>query len=122
MQTLKLRYLFLFAVLMVTAKPFIGFSLHNNLLRGSRPTILVKAFAKRKQEYRDDSEFNIVKCQKQLNDPVIPYLLLFSCLLDLIFKHFVCSSVLITNRLIDDINLNLFFPLHRYLLNGKLII
>lgn len=122
MHTLNIRYLLLFAVLMFTAKPFLGFSLHNSLSRGNECSIFAKAFTKRKQEYVDGSEFDITTIQKRLTNPPIVLVTLFSFLLNKLFPAIFGSLKPISNGILSAIHLNLLPPLPRYLLSGKLII
>ena len=122
MHTLNIRYFLLFAVLMFTAKPFLGFSLHNRLSRGNECSIFAKAFTKRKQEYVDGSEFDITTIKKRLTNPPIVLVTLFSFLLNKLFPAIFGSLKPNSKRILSAIHLNLLPPLPRYLLSGKLII
>ena len=61
---------FLFiAVVMFTAKPFIGFSVCSHLQTIRNENIIVKAFTRRKQEYVQNGEFDVVAVQLRLKTP-----------------------------------------------------
>ena len=122
MQSLKLNLFLFIAVLVFAAKPFVGFSLYRRIPKGADSNILVKAFAKRKQEYTEDSEFNIATIQHRIANPVVTLSLLFSFLLDLLYPALLLSTKAITDKFIADIRLSISPPEHSYLLTGTLLI
>ena len=113
---------FFFAVLLFVAKPFIGFSVLNRMHPLTTPSILVKAFTKRKLEYVENSSFDIHTIQKKLADPVRQCILRFSFLLSIIFSAVFVIGVAITDLFLRRIQLNLSPQQHTYLHNGQLII
>ncbi len=116
------RTYFCLAVLLLIAKPFLGFNTFTRLHHPAETNILIKAFAKRKQEFKDDSEFNILAIQKKLADPVEFAFLRFSFLLNILFPAFLIAGVSITNRFLRGITLNLSAHKPSYLLYGNLSI
>jgi hypothetical protein len=123
MQAQSFKYFLLFAVLMFTAKPFVGFCMCNHIhTTESETRILVKAFTKRKQEYVDGSEFDITTLQNRIANPLLALHLLFSFFLNYLFPLVFSSLKPATNRILCAINADLLPPLPRYLLSGKLII
>lgn len=122
MRVFKAVYTLLFlAVIMLAAKPFLGFNAIRRVIPQSKASILVKAFTKRKQEYNENSEHNIQSIQQRLANPVAAPLLLISFLLMLFPAVFTLGRI-ITNRTIADISNGLFNPQPRYLLAGQLVI
>ncbi|MBD1386131.1 hypothetical protein IDJ75_12640 [Mucilaginibacter rigui] len=107
---------------MLAAKPFIGFNALEKLQECKLPGICVKAFTKRKQEYVEDSAFDISTIQKRLANPDLALTLLFSLLLNTLFPSVFKKTQNITAGILSHIHLNLSPPLHRYLLSGKLVI
>jgi hypothetical protein len=123
MQSLKSAKLyFCFAVLLLVAKPFLGFSLFSRIHPPAEENIFVKAFNKRKQEYAQDSHYDIIAIQKKLADPVQQFILRFSFLLNIIFPAIFMAGTNITNRFLNEIRLSLSLRQPTWLLNGKLII
>jgi hypothetical protein len=123
MQALNFKYFLLLAVLMLTAKPFVGFCMCNHIHTAESETaILVKAFTKRKQEYVDGSELDITTLQNRIANPLLVLHLLFCFFLNSLFPAIFSSLKPVTNRILSAINSGLFPPLPRYLLSGKLII
>ncbi|SDF22679.1 hypothetical protein SAMN05216464_114143 [Mucilaginibacter pineti] len=122
MQALKFHYFLFLAVLMLAAKPFVGFHAIKQIESGKAPEILVKSFTKRKQEYVEDSVFDITTIQKQLANPLLELTVLFSFLLNTLFPSIFRKAKNVTAGILSDLRLSLFPPLHRYLLSGKLII
>jgi len=74
-----------FAVLLLVAKPFLGFSLFDRMHPPAKASIFLKAFTKRKQEYAKDSKFDIIAIQKKLADPAGSIFLRFTFLLSILF-------------------------------------
>ncbi len=122
MQALKIKYFLIFAAIMFVSKPFLGFSVQKQSNTGHALTILAKAFTKRKQEFVDNSEFDIATVYKQLAKPLSFLTVLFSLFLNRFFPVVINSRQLITNGLLSAIGLSLCPPQNRYLLAGKLII
>ncbi|WP_419788946.1 hypothetical protein [Mucilaginibacter sp. FT3.2] len=118
----KIKYFLFLAVIMLTAKPFIGFSAHEHMQATTTRSIVVKAFTKRKQEYAEDSEFNMATVQQQLAEPVTTLLLLFSFLLDQFFPSVFAAVKNAANGILLAIRLSLFPAQPRYLLSGTLLI
>ncbi|MEO3402400.1 hypothetical protein AAFN85_00760 [Mucilaginibacter sp. CAU 1740] len=85
MAGLKIKYCLCIAVLMLALKPFIGFSYYEQLKSETSMTILIKAFSKRKQEFNETSESHPDYVRQRLANPIVPLLLLFSSLLNIIF-------------------------------------
>lgn len=118
------KFFLFIAVCMFAAKPFLGFK----VITGSHPhrhthvSIVVKAFSKRKQEFNEDSEFNIYGIQKRLADPALPSLLLFAAALAFILPVILNAGKNITSGFLSRIKLHLYQPQARYLLAGQLII
>lgn len=113
---------FCFAVMMLVAKPFIGFNALNNANHLTHLNICVKAFTKRKQEFVENSSFDILHIQKRLADPVDQIFLLFSFLLGIILPFAFGTESNISNRVLRRLNLNLTQHEHSYLLNSSLVI
>jgi hypothetical protein len=123
MQSLKSAKLyFCFAVLLLVAKPFLGFSLFSRIHPPAEENIFVKAFNKRKQEYTQDSHYDIIAIQKKLADPVQQFILRFSFLLNIIFSAIFIAGTNITDHFLNEIRLSLSLHQPTWLLNGKLII
>lgn len=108
-------------VLMLAAKPFVGFSIIDRIKSESEENILVKSFTKRKQEFVDGSEFDILSIQQRLNKPATNLLLLFWGFLSTFFPP-VGKVKAISSQLLSAINMALSWPRQRYLLQGRLII
>jgi len=113
---------FCFAVIMLVAKPFIGFNASNQVNHLTHLSICVKAFTKRKQEYVENGSFDVLSIQKKLADPAKQFFLLFSFLLSIILPFAFGSSNGISNRFLRQLQLSLFPQRHTYLLNSALII
>jgi len=122
MQSFKSVIIFLcFAVLMLVAKPFIGFRFLENLGHLKHLNICVKAFTKRKQEYVAGSSFDITFAQKKLSEPLDLVLLHFAFLLSIVFP-FAFAAQKLSNRYLRWMQLSLPLSEPSYLLNGNLII
>jgi hypothetical protein len=123
MQLSKIHYVLFFAVLMLAAKPFVGFSAFDQIKKGDHSTrIIVKAFTKRKQEYVEDSAFDVSAIQKSLANPILPFVALFSVFLNTLLPSIFKQARQLTAGILSAIYLNIFPVLHRYLLSGKLTI
>ena len=110
------------AVLLFVAKPFIGFTVFNQKHKLAAENILVKAFTKRKLEDTENNKSNISAILKNLRDPSIPFTLLFSYFLALIFPAVLTLGADITNRSLRLDQLALLSGRSAYPLNGKLTI
>lgn len=126
MSALKIKYLLIFAMFMVVAKPFVGFSLryqqYFKSVHHRSPSILVKSFTKRKQEYADEHESNIAKVQQRLANPVLPSVLLLAFAISLFLPALLRSVKTATHSILDGIRYGLAAPQQLYLLGGKLTI
>jgi hypothetical protein len=115
-----IRYFLFLAVLALTAKPFIGFSFCDHMQNETDTNIFAKAFTKRKQEYVEDSEYDVIAIQQRLSNPVMALLLLFTFFLDKYFRAIFKSAAYLTTGFLTDIRRSQSLPLHRYLLVRKL--
>jgi hypothetical protein len=120
MQSSVIRYFLFLAVLALAAKPFIGFSFCGRVQNETETNIFVKAFTKRKQEYVEDSEYDVTAVQQRLSNPVMALLLLFTFFLDKFFNAVLQSAPYLTIGFLTDIRRSQSLPLHRYLLVRKL--
>ena len=118
----SVKIYFCFAVLLIVAKPFLGFSMFSRMHPPATESIFVKAFTKRKQEYVKDSSYDIHTIQKKLADPVSRFVLRFSFLLGIFFSAVFAINACITGRFLRRIQLSLFLRRSAYLLNEQLII
>jgi len=119
-KTAKL-YLF-FAVLLFVAKPFLGFSMFSRVNPPATENIFIKAFTKRKQEFVEDSNFDINAIQDKLADPVKQLFLRFCYFLNILFPVVFSFPASPTNGFLETIALKLLPCRQTYLVNGKLII
>jgi len=95
----KLRHaklLFLLAVCLVVARPFIGFVMNRSLVTAH--SILVKSFTKRKQEYIENGGFDIKAVQRKLADPVLHVFAPFAILSGILFLSLVIDIIEPVNR------------------------
>ena len=92
---------FFFAVLVFVAKPFLGFSMFSRVNPPGTENIFVKAFTKRKQEYVEDSNFDVNVIQDKLADPVRQLFLRFSHFLNILFPVVFGFSGSLTKDLLD---------------------
>ncbi|WP_146203166.1 hypothetical protein [Mucilaginibacter oryzae] len=122
MAGLKVKYCLCFAVLMLTLKPFIGFSYYEQLKSGTNMTILIKAFSKRKQEFNETSESHPDYAQQRLANPPVSRLLLFSSLLNIIFPFAFGIDKKLKGVFSDRLASAIDGSLPLYLLSGKLTI
>lgn len=122
MRTPRVHFFLFLAVIMLAAKPFVGFSAVKLLATRKTTSIVVKAFTKRKQEYVEDSAFDVSTIQKRLANPLLPITVLFSFLLNSLFPSIFQKAGAVTSGILSGIHLSLFPPPHRYLLSGKLVI
>jgi len=113
---------FLFAAAMLVAKPFVGFKAYTDLNRLSPVNICVKAFTKRKQEYVEDSSFDLQCIVKKLADPVNQLLLTFSVLLSIVLPALLEANNNITAGRLRRLRLDLLSSSDSYLRNGSMLI
>ncbi|HEY8927941.1 MAG TPA: hypothetical protein VIM55_02025 [Mucilaginibacter sp.] len=113
---------FCFAAFMLMAKPFVGFKAYSALRQLTRSNICVKAFTKRKQEYVEDSGFDLQQIIKRLADPIDQVLLTFSFLLSIVLPALFETPGKITAGRLRRLRFNLLFSSDPYLLNGSLLI
>jgi hypothetical protein len=111
-----------FAVLLLVAKPFLGFSMFSSTNPPPAQSIFVKAFTKRKQEYVENSRYDIHTVQKKLAEPVQQFSLRFSLLLDILFSAIVAALAVVTGSFLHTLQLNLSQRRSAYLLNRQLLI
>lgn len=83
MQSLRMYKLILcIAALLFIAKPFLGFSLYNQLQdSGQENSVIVKAFAKRKPEFMEESIGKSMVFQALLKDKADQFVLTINALL-----------------------------------------
>jgi len=125
-KTVRLKTLYFFfylAVLMFTAKPFIGFSLinFNGLLIDSH-SILAKSFSKRKPEDLEDSKAKAGAIHQQLTNPPLLLLLSIIALLSFLFPLVFKRASRIGDSFINGLKTALVPAAQPYLLAGKLTI
>jgi hypothetical protein len=116
------KIFFFFAILLFVAKPFLGFSMFTSSTPPAAENIFIKAFTKRKQEFLEDSDFNVIAVQKRLAEPVTKFFLRFSFLLNILFPATVKTSIHATSRFLNDLRLSLSPSEHTYLVNSRLLI
>ena len=115
------KWLFAIAVLWFVAKPFVGFTFHTSNIKDQR-SILVKSFAKRKHEYIENSKLDAKTVAKQLVNPPAKSILLFSCLLGILFPLLFRADLYIAGGFIRQLKLSLLPPSDPWLLHCQLII
>jgi len=118
----SIKLYFFLAVLFFVAKPFLGFSMFSRVNPPGTENIFIKSFTKRKQEFVEDSNFDIATVQDKLADPLRPLFLRFSYFLNILFPAAFGVSVHLTNSFLEGIFLKLAPCRQTYLVNGKLII
>lgn len=111
-----------FAVLLFVAKPFLGFSMFSRLHPPAVENIFVKSFTKRKAEFSEDSNYSTSALHKKLAEPVLPFTILFSFLLSVIFPALLTPHFRINNRFLRQLRSGLPPSKDTWLHNGKLII
>lgn len=123
MHQLKLAKIYLcFAVLLFVAKPFLGFSMFSRVNPPATESIFIKAFTKRKQEYVENSCFDIAAVQAKLAEPVSQLLFRFCYFLNILFPRVFDISTSLTSGFSATTSLKLSPCRRTYLVNGKLII
>lgn len=113
---------FCFAVFLLVAKPFLGFAMFSRIHPPAGANIFIKAFDKRKQEYAEDSDNDIIAIQKKLADPVKQVILHFLILLNILFPTATETRADITTNFLRRMRLSLLPRENTWLLNSKLII
>jgi hypothetical protein len=122
MKATRINILLLFAVTMFTAKPFVGFHMAHLLANDTEATILIKAFTKRKLEFVEDSDFDVMAIQQRLADPAISMATALFFFLSGFFKLTLNKRLSISGKASSYLQLRLFPPAPLYLLSGKLSI
>ena len=123
MEALKTaKIFFCLAVTLLVAKPFLGFTAFGGSHPPRAENIFVKAFTKRKQEYTEDSSFDVIAIQKKLANPFKQLFLRFSYFLNILFPRLLNDGQIINSRFLRSLKTNLSSPVHIFLLNSKLII
>lgn len=71
-----LKILFLFAGMILSAKPMLGFGIvqHAKADSGLNIELLQKLFSKRKQDYLDEDLVEIIAIQRELTDPEVTFI------------------------------------------------
>ena len=113
---------FCFAVLLLVAKPFLGFSMFSRLHPPADENIFVKAFNKRKQEYSEDSNNDFNTILKKLAEPAQLFFLRFLYFLNILFPAVFAAGVSITTGLLNKIRSDLSDGEQTWLLNSMLLI
>jgi hypothetical protein len=116
------QIIFYFAALLLFAKPFWGFAVFSRVHPPHESNILIKVFSKRKMEYNEGSENDIIAIQKKLADPVTFLFLRFSVFLAILFPAFFSKNNTVTNGFLSDLQLSLIPARQTYLRTGKLLI
>jgi hypothetical protein len=123
MQLLKTaKIYFCFAVLLIVAKPFLGFSMFSRLHPPASDNIFVKVFNKRKQEYSEDSNNDFNTILKKLAEPAQLFLFRFLYFLNILFPAVFAAGVSITTGLLNKIRSALADGEQTWLLNSMLLI
>lgn len=114
------------AILMLVAKPFVGFSLryeHYFKTQHHRASnILVKSFTKRKLEVSEDGESSMTAISKKLTAPVMPVIMLLAYALNVFLPRLFRQTKTATHSTLAAMAYNLYKPQPLYLLGGKLTI
>jgi len=113
---------FCFAVLLLVAKPFLGFGMFSRVHPPAEENIFVKAFNKRKQEYSEDSNFNLDTIFKKLAEPAKQLFLRFSFFLNILFPAIFSAGFDISFRFLNEMQLGLSPRRHSFLLNNSFLI
>lgn len=122
MQAVKIHYILFLAAMMLVAKPFVGFGICTFKDGDSKTQISAKAFTKRKQEYIENSEYDISNLRDCLAHPSNPLTLLFSLLLNILFPALLAQNKRITNSMLSNMQFSIAPQTQRFLLTGKLTI
>jgi hypothetical protein len=112
------KFAFCFAALVFAAKPFVGFSLSHHLKSTAKTNIIAKIFSKRKIE---DVHSSMNAFKKQLADPNFRSIMLFFCLLSLLFPLAFKDGDVISAAFLNRQRLSL-QPQPVILLTGQLLI
>jgi hypothetical protein len=113
---------FCFAVLLLVAKPFLGFSMFSRLHPPADENIFVKAFNKRKQEYSEDSNNDFNTILKKLAEPAKAFFFRFLYFLNILFPAVFAAGVSVTTGLLNKIRSDLSDGEQTWLLNSTLLI
>lgn len=118
-----LKILFLFAGMILSAKPILGFGIvqHAKTDGGLNIELLQKLFSKRKQDYLDDDLAQVVAIQRGLTDPDLTFIWsICRFFLGVITPLLVFSKA--TQRYLRELDLQLQPERAIYLSTGKLTI
>ena len=107
------------AVLLFVLKPFLGYTVFSGLHPSVPGNIFIKVFSKGNLEDPEKCNSNVSAIQKNLAGPDLPFTLLFTFLLSIIFPAVLALRAKITNRFLG---LRPYPGRPAYLLNGKLTI
>jgi len=113
---------FCFAVLLLVAKPFLGFGMFSRNHPPADENIFVKAFNKRKQEYSEDSNNDFNTLLKKLAEPAKVFFLRFLYFLNILFPAVFAAGISITTGLLNNIRSALSCDEQTWLLNSTLLI
>ncbi|MDB5016480.1 MAG: hypothetical protein JWQ84_1312 [Mucilaginibacter sp.] len=113
---------FCFAVMLLVAKPFLGFTMFSRIHPPLGKNILVKAFTKRTLEYSENSRFNMSAVQKKLAEPGTQLFLRFSFFLGILFPILFNIQAGISARFLRRLQLNLHPDRGTWLINSALLI
>ncbi|WP_259069591.1 hypothetical protein HDF24_15865 [Mucilaginibacter sp. X4EP1] len=123
MQLFKTAKIYLcFAVLLLVAKPFLGFSMFSRMHPPAEENIFFKVFNKRKQEYSEDSVNDFNSVLKKLAEPVQVFFLRFLYFLNILFPAVFAAGIAITSGLLNKIRSDLSDGKETWLLNSTLLI
>jgi hypothetical protein len=114
------KLLFVLAVCMVVAKPFIGFLMNRS--NATAQTILVKSFTKRKQDYIENGGFDVKAVQSKLADPVPHVFAPFAILSGILFLSLVTNSTAPVHQLNRTSKFGLSLSAPIWLINDQVII
>ncbi|TWI98215.1 hypothetical protein JN11_03294 [Mucilaginibacter frigoritolerans] len=113
---------FSLAVLLLVAKPFLGFGMFSRIHPPADENIFVKAFNKRKQEYSEDSNNDFNTLLKKLAEPAKLFFLRFLYFLNILFPAVFAAGISITTGLLNKIRSDLSDGKQVWLLNSTLLI
>ncbi|MBB5637567.1 hypothetical protein HDF26_000422 [Pedobacter cryoconitis] len=118
-----LKILFLFAGMILSAKPILGFGIvqHAKADSGLNIELLQKLFSKRKQDYLDEDLTEVLAIQRGLTDPELTFIWkICRFFIGLVIPLLIFSKA--TQRYLRDMSLQLIPERAIYLSIGKLTI
>jgi hypothetical protein len=113
---------FCFAVLLLVAKPFLGFCMFSRVHPPADENIFVKVFNKRKQEFSEDSSSHINYVLRKIAEPVESFLLSFAYFLSILFPVVFATRAAITAGFLNRIRSDISDTRHTWLLNSAFLI